>query len=122
MEQKKMGIGTMLNAYPDSVGGRLSDIVSLLQKEEFKDVFRSFYILPSVFNTDLDRGFSLIDYEISETLADPKDIEDLHKLGIDLLMDFILNHISVLSRQFQDIIRNGEESPYRDFFIDWNRF
>ena len=35
MEQKKMGIGTMLNAYPDSVGGRLSDIVSLLQKEEF---------------------------------------------------------------------------------------
>ncbi|MBR2669696.1 MAG: hypothetical protein IKE36_07900 [Solobacterium sp.] len=122
MEQKKMGIGTMLNAYPDSVGGRLSDIVSLLQKEEFKDVFRSFYILPSVFNTDLDRGFSLIDYEISETLADPKDIEKLHELKIDLLMDFILNHISVLSRQFQDIIRNGEESPYRDFFIDWNRF
>ena len=108
MEQKKMGIGTMLNAYPDSVGGRLSDIVSLLQKEEFKDVFRSFYILPSVFNTDLDRGFSLIDYEISETLADPKDIEKLHELKIDLLMDFILNHISVLSRQFQDIIRNGE--------------
>ena len=122
MEGKKMGIGTLLNAYPDSVGGRLSDIVSLLKREEFKDVFRSFYILPSVFNTDLDRGFSLIDYEISEKYADPKDIEDLHDLNIDLLMDFILNHISVLSHQFQDIIAKGEESEYKDFFINWNRF
>ena len=122
MINKKMDIGTMLNAYPDSVGGRLSDIVSLLKKDEFKDVFKSFYILPSVFNTDLDRGFSLIDYEISETLANKKDIEDLHDLGIDLLMDFILNHISVLSKQFQDILKYGDESKYRDFFIDWNKF
>ena len=122
MTDKKMGIGTLLNAYPDSVGGKLSDIVSLLKQEEFKNAFESFYILPSVFNTDLDRGFSLISYDISETLADPKDIEDLHELNIDLLMDFILNHISVLSPQFQDIIKNGEDSKYRDFFIDWNRF
>ncbi len=122
MEKKKMGIGAMLNAYPDSIGGRLSDIVEVLKKDELKDVFRSFYILPSVFNTDLDRGFSLIDYEISETLADKKDIEDLHDLNIDLLMDFILNHISVLSHQFQDIIRNGDRSVYKDFFIDWNKF
>ena len=122
MEKKKMSIGTMLNAYPDSIGGRLSDIVSLLKEKEFKDVFRSFYILPSVFNTDLDRGFSLIDYEISETLADRKDIADLQEMKIDLLMDFILNHISVLSHQFQDIIAKGDDSKYRDFFIDWNRF
>ena len=122
MAGKKMGIGTMLNAYPDSVGGHLKDIVSLLKKDEFKDVFRSFYILPSVFNTDLDRGFSLINYDLSETLAAKEDIEDLHALNIDLLMDFILNHISVLSPQFQDILKNGDESKYRDFFIDWNKF
>ena len=122
MNNKKMGIGTLLNAYPDSVGGHLSDIVSLLKKEEFKDVFRSFYILPSVFNTDLDRGFSLINYDISETLASDQDISDLHDLHIDLLMDFILNHISVLSPQFQDILKYGEDSKYRDFFIDWNKF
>ncbi len=122
METKKFGMGAMLNAYPDSIGGRLSDIVNVLKKPEFKDVFRSFYILPSVFNTDLDRGFSLISYDISETLADPKDIEDLKAINIDLAMDFILNHISVLSPQFQDIIKNGDRSQYRDFFIDWNRF
>ena len=122
MEKKKMNNKAMLNAYPDSIGGRLSDIVALLKKDELKDVFSSFYILPSVFNTDLDRGFSLISYDLSETLADPKDIDDLHRLNIDLAMDFILNHISVLSDQFQDIIKYGEESKYKDFFINWNRF
>ena len=44
MEQKKMSIGTLLNAYPDSIGGKLADIVSLLKMEEFKDTFQSFYI------------------------------------------------------------------------------
>ena len=28
----------------------------------------------------------------------------------------------MLSRQFQDILKNGDASAYRDFFIDWNRF
>ncbi|MCR4679510.1 MAG: glycosidase [Lachnospiraceae bacterium] len=122
MQSKKMSIGAMLNAYPDSIGGKLSDIVDLLDDEKFKDVFRSIYLLPSVFNTDLDRGFSLINYEISETLASKRDIERLHEINIDLTMDFILNHISVLSPQFQDIIKNGEKSEYKDFFINWNRF
>ncbi len=114
--------GPMLNAYPDSCGGRLSDIVSVLSKDEFKDVFQSFYILPSIFNTDLDRGFSVIDYNINEEMADKKDIDKLSELGIDLKLDFILNHASVLSPQFQDLLKNGENSKYKDFFINWNKF
>ena len=50
----------MLNAYPDSIGGQLADIVAFLSRDELKNVFSSFYILPSVFNTDLDRGFSVV--------------------------------------------------------------
>ncbi len=114
--------GPMLNAYPDSMGGTLSDIVSVLQKKEFEDVFQSFYILPSIFNTDLDRGFSVIDYGINEEMADAKDLEELDKLGINLKLDFILNHASVLSPQFQDLVKNGEKSKYADFFINWNKF
>ena len=38
--------GPMLNAYPDSMGHRLEDIIKVLKKPEFKDVFQSFYILP----------------------------------------------------------------------------
>ena len=112
----------MLNAYPDSLGGNLSDIANFLSKNELKDVFSSFYILPSLFHTDLDRGFSVIDYSLNELFAKKEDLKKLNELGIDLKLDFILNHASVLSKQFQDIIKNGEESKYRDFFIDWNKF
>ena len=114
--------GTLLNAYCDSMGGTLADIVSVLKKEQFKDAFESFYILPSVFNTDLDRGFSVINYDLNEAYASREDIEELKKLDIRLLMDFVLNHISVLSPQFQDIVKNGDDAKYRDFFIDWNKF
>lgn len=112
----------MLNAYPDSVGGTLTDIISFLKRPELENVFGSFYILPSIFNTDLDRGFSVIDYGLNELLAKKENLEDLELLHIDLKFDFILNHASVLSKQFQDILKNGEDSEYKDFFINWNSF
>jgi len=114
--------GPMLNAYPDSIGGTLGDIVKFLKTPELKNVFQSFYILPSIFNTDLDRGFSVIDYELNELYASKEDLKDLRKIGIDLKFDFVLNHSSVLSRQFQDVLKNGRNSIYKDFFIDWNKF
>ena len=112
----------MLNAYPDSMGGTLADIIGILRKPEFEDTFRSFYILPSLFHTDLDRGFSVISYDLNDQLAKLEDLEELGQMGVDLKLDFILNHASVLSEQFQDILKNGENSGYRDFFIDWNQF
>lgn len=117
-----MNNGTMLNAYPDSLGGTLTDVVALLGKEEMKDAFRSFYILPSVFTTDLDRGFSVISYDLDKQLTAPGDMESLRALDVDLKLDFILNHLSAQSPQFQDLIAKGDQSAYRDFFIDWNQF
>ena len=112
----------MLNAYPDSLGGNLSDIVCFLKRAELKDVFKSFYILPSLFNSDLDRGFSVIDYGLNSDLASIGDLDALRLLGIDLKLDFILNHASAQSKEFQDILDNGEQSEFRDYFIDWNKF
>lgn len=111
----------MLNAYPDSIGGQLADIVAFLSRDELKNVFYSFYILPSVFNTDLDRGFSVVDYSLSEDLARREDLDALRALGLDLKLDFVLNHASVLSPQFQSMVHDPD-SPYKDFFIDWNEF
>jgi sucrose phosphorylase len=82
MGKKFVDNGPMLNAYPDSMGGTLKDIVSVLSKKEFEDVFQSFYILPSIFNTDLDRGFSVIDYGINEELGSKEDIDALDAAGI----------------------------------------
>jgi sucrose phosphorylase len=116
------GAGPMLNAYPDSVGGTLSDIVAFLARPELQGVFESFYILPSLFHTDLDRGFSVIDYGLNRQLASASDLAALREQGVNLKLDFILNHASVLSPQFQDLLARGEQSRFRDFFIDWNAF
>nr|VFK18279.1 MAG: sucrose phosphorylase [Candidatus Kentron sp. LPFa]VFK33113.1 MAG: sucrose phosphorylase [Candidatus Kentron sp. LPFa] len=114
--------GVMFNTYPDSIGRNLSDTVDMLKRSEFKDVFSLFYILPTFFNSDLDRGFSIIDYDLNGELVSKEDLEELDKLGIMFKFDLVLNHLSVGSPQFQDMLEHGDESEYKDFFIDWNDF
>jgi hypothetical protein len=94
----------MLNAYPDSLGRNLGDIVTLLKTEALQNVFSSFYILPSLYHSDLDRGFSVIGYDLNEQLADREDLDQLKNMGINLKLDFILNHASAQSPQFRDLV------------------
>jgi len=114
--------GVMFNAYPDSIGGTLSDIVAMLKRPELRDAFSLFYILPTFFNSDLDRGFSIVDYDINNELVTSKDLAELDELNIKLKFDLVLNHLSVASPQFKDMLKKGDESKYRRFFIDWNEF
>lgn len=117
-----MNNGAMLNAYPDSLGGTLADIAALLERPELRDAFRSFYVLPSLYESDLDRGFSVVSYALNRELANESDLIALRALGLDLKLDFVLNHLSARSPQFQDVLKNGGASLYQDFFIDWNVF
>jgi len=91
---KDLPKGVMLNAYPDSIGGSLADIVDMLKRPEFKEVFSLFYILPTFFNSDLDRGFSVIDYELNDELVSRKDPAELDKLNIKLKFDLVMNHLT----------------------------
>ncbi len=118
----KANIRPMLNVYPDSLGGTLHDVAALLGRDAVRGAFSSLYVLPSLFHSDLDRGFSVIDFELEQSLATEDDLAALRALGVDLKLDFVLNHLSVQSPQFQDLVRNGENSDFRDFFIDWNEF
>ncbi len=120
--KQAMPKGVIFNAYPDSIGRNLADIVHMLKRPEFKDVFSLFYILPTVFNSDLDRGFSIIDYDLNDELVSREDLEQLHELNVMFKFDLVLNHLSVGSPQFQDLLKHGDESKYRNFFIDWNEF
>jgi len=124
MEQNNKTItnGVMLNAYPDSIGTKLCDTISMLRKPEFKDVFSLFYVLPTFFNSDLDRGFSIIDYNINKDLVTKADLDALNELNIKLKFDIVLNHLSVASPQFKDLLKKGNQSKYKDFFINWNQF
>ena len=119
---KNISNGVMLNIYPDSIGEKFSDTIATLKMTEFKDVFSLIYVLPTFFNSDLDRGFSIIDYDINKNLVDTKDLKDLKELHIKLKFDIVLNHLSVASPQFKDILQYGNESKFKDFFINWNEF
>ena len=94
----------------------------MLEREELRGAFSSLYVLPSLYHSDLDRGFCVVDYDLDEEFASREDLDRLEKLGIDLKLDFVLNHASVMSPQFQDLLAKGEQSEYLDFFIDWNKF
>jgi len=120
MNQDKYSIGPMLNAYPDSIGGNLDAMTQWLKNIE--QSFDFFYILPSMFNSDLDRGFSVIDYNLNKSYVNENNLSQIRDMNIDLKLDFILNHASVLSPQFQDLIQKGQSSLYKDFFINWNEF
>ena len=117
MGASSMGAGPMLNVYPDSVGGDVPGLLALLNEPGVSDAFSSIYMLPSIFNTDLDRGFSVIDYDLNDLYTTDADLQAVADAGLDFKFDFILNHASVLSPQFQDLLARGEASDYKDFFI-----
>ncbi|MBU2904050.1 glycosidase [Arenibacter algicola] len=119
---KTIDKGVMINAYPDSIGTNLNDLITMLKMPEFKDVFSLFYVLPTFFNSDLDRGFSIIDYDLNKELVSEDDLKALDKLNIKLKFDIVLNHLSVASPQFKDLLKHGDDSKFKDFFINWNEF
>ena len=121
-DNKNIRNGVMLNVYPDSIGEKFRDSIAMLKMEQFKDVFSLIYVLPTFFNSDLDRGFSIIDYDINKELVDEKDLKDLNELQIKLKFDIVLNHLSVASPQFKDMLQHGDKSKFKDFFINWNEF
>ena len=114
--------GVMLNAYPDSMGANVKDLVSILEGSSMAHAFSQLYLLPTFFNSDLDRGFSIIDYDLNQDLVNRRDLDQLKQAGITLKLDIVLNHLSVASPQFKDLLRHGAKSKFKDFFIDWNVF
>lgn len=46
----------------------------------------------------------MIGYDLNEQLADREDLDQLKNMGINLKLDFILNHASAQSPQFRDLV------------------
>src|SRR3712207_8720866 len=67
----------------------------------YTTLFRSVYLLPSLFNSDLDRGFSIVSYDLNDLLVKKTDLEELKQLDLDLMLDRSEEHTSELqSRQY----------------------
>lgn len=65
--------------------------------------------------------YDTIDYmKIDKFLGDEKTfkllVEEAHKRDIKIMLDAVFNHIGYYSKQWQDVIENGDNSKYRDWF------
>lgn len=110
----------MLITYPDSMGGNLPRLESLLDRH-FRRAVGGIHLLP-FFPSSADRGFAPITYD----RVDPAfgDWDTVKRLGEKyyLMFDFMVNHISRQSEYFRDFQKRRDESPYRDFFIRYKDF
>ena len=105
-----------LITYPDSLGGDLKALNNILLKY-FSDVFKGgVHILPP-FPSSGDRGFAPLTYfEIEPEFGSFQDIKAIGE-NFDVMLDFMVNHISRKSEFFQDFLKYGRKSEYADLFI-----
>jgi sucrose phosphorylase len=104
-----------LLTYPDSLGGDLSALASLLEGP-LGGLFRGVHILPP-FPSSGDRGFAPLTYED----IDPRfgTWADIERIGArhEVMLDVMINHISRKSPEFLDFQRLGRRSRSADLFI-----
>lgn len=104
-----------LITYPDSLGGNL-DVLSNILRNDFPDTFGGLHILPPFPSTG-DRGFAPTTYrEIETRFGSWEDIKQLCRT-YEVMLDFMVNHISKHSLYFQDLQRYGRSSKYADLFL-----
>jgi len=105
-----------LITYPDSLGGDLKELNNVLLKY-FPGVFKGgIHILPP-FPSSGDRGFAPLTYlEIEPKFGSWEDIKTIGE-HYDVLVDLMINHISMKSLYFQNFLRMGRKSEYADLFI-----
>ena len=108
-----------LISYPDSLGGNLMELHYVLRRY-FLRAIGGVHILP-FYPSSADRGFAPLTYDE----VDPNfgSWDDIDKIGadFDLIIDFMVNHISRQSIFFQDYIEKGLNSEYADMFLSFNK-
>ncbi|MFT9304348.1 MAG: sucrose phosphorylase [Bifidobacterium aquikefiri] len=107
-----------LITYADRLGeGTLESLTKVL-RTRFNNIYEGVHILPFFTPFDgADAGFDPIDHtKVDPRLGSWTDVADLSKTH-ELMVDAIVNHMSWQSRQFQDVLARGEESPYAPMFL-----
>ena len=78
------------------------------------------YLTP-IFLSPSNHKYDIIDYyKVDPQFGSEDDLFNLvqkaHRLGMKVILDAVFNHCSMLSKEFQDVIRKGKESAYYDWF------
>lgn len=108
-----------LITYADSLGQNLLELHYVLRRY-LKLSVGGVHILP-FYPSSADRGFAPLTYD----QIDPAfgTWEDLDHIGrdFDLIIDFMVNHISRQSLFFQDYVEKADDSEYADMFLSFKK-
>jgi cyclomaltodextrinase len=82
------------------------------------------YFTP-IFKATSNHKYDTIDYmEVDPQFGDKETFKRLvqvcHEKGIKVMLDAVFNHSGFYFPQFQDVLENGENSKYKDWFYVWD--
>ena len=110
-------------SFYDSNGDGIGDLRGIIQKLDYlKELgIGVVWLCPVYKSPNDDNGYDVSDYQdiMDEfgTLADWGELlAEMHKRGIKLVMDLVVNHTSDEHAWFQES-RKSKDNPYRDFYI-----
>lgn len=112
--------GVMLITYADSMSKNIHELQDIIDTY-FNGAIAGIHILP-FFPSSSDRGFSPVRYdEVDPQFGNWNDMTRLSKKYF-LMFDFMINHLSSKSPQFQDFIAKKDKSPFAGMFIRYKDF
>ncbi|WP_061911199.1 glycoside hydrolase family 13 protein [Streptococcus cristatus] len=103
----------------DFFGGDLQGIIDHL--DYLQDLgITGLYLCP-IFESPSNHKYNTTDYfEIDHHFGDKetfrKLVEEVHQRGMKIMLDAVFNHIGDQSPQWQDVLKHGENSAYKDWF------
>lgn len=109
-----------LSAYADCIGSNMDDLDTFLQSHT-EGAIGGLHLLP-FYPSSADRGFAPMTYDVVDPKLGSWDNLQRFTERYDLCMEFMINHISAHSTQFQDFLAKGRDSEYADMFIIWDDF
>jgi len=108
-----------LIVYPDSLGSDLVELHYVLRRYLSRAI-GGIHLLP-FYPSSADRGFAPLTYDdVDPNFGTWRDIDLIGK-EFDLVIDFMVNHISRQSVYFQDYFEKGPDSEYADMFLSFNK-
>lgn len=113
-------------SFCDSNGDGVGDIRGIISKLDYLQELgiNAVWLSPCYKSPNDDNGYDISDYrDIMDefgTLEDWEEMVDgMHKRGIKLIMDLVVNHSSDEHFWFQEALK-GKDNPYRDYYI-WRK-
>lgn len=103
----------------DFFGGDLEGIIGHL--DYLTDLGINGIYLTPIFEAPSNHKYDTFDYFTIDPHFGDKEtfrklVKEAHKRGIRIMLDAVFNHIGKNSKQWQDVLKNGEKSRYKDWF------